>query len=190
MGQNELTGSLDLRGTKDARHHLRQEIAERRRPERGQHVAAVAGVETVGSTHVCQGRGIEAERHGQQVAIGSGIAVQRLLSLYRETRLEIGILAREERTRVRGVVRGSALRDEREAVRIMVIVEQCGEELRTARGSRIAAIARTRFGSQTVDEQAIESRCALLGGQRDLECHASRERLVEINQPFHARIDG
>ena len=170
-------GQLDLRLGQPAVAELTQEVPERGRPQRSDHVLAVAHVVSVGEPDVIEGRHRHAEQRGRDRPVGGRVRGQRGTEFDRVADLLARVVPRVERRRVRRVLGRRALRHERQPVGVVVIVQQ------RRHGGGVVRLAR-----EPVDQDPVEAGRSLVGRDRDPYRHPGCLRGLEVHQPAHPRI--
>ena len=158
---------LERRGRGHGRDHLVQEVAERRRPQRGEHVPAVA--HAVARRRTARGRTSRPGRRAAPAATGpsaSGAPVSGAPALDREADVVAGILAAVRGGRVRGVVGRRPLRARRRARR-------CSGARRAGRpGWRRRGRPLARRAGRAPVMRSKPPVAARLGAERDPQAHA------------------
>ena len=165
--------------------HVRQEVAPRRRPEGDVHLPRVElllrGVvqqvgERLGSVRQ------EPQRPGERVAIRSVAGLEDVRRLLGEIALHLADVARAETGWcVRSVIRRRALQEEGEAVGVVMRVQQFFDALRGIDGAERRLYAE--------DQQHVQPCLSDVPRQLDSEAHAGGFGRLEIDHPFHPRID-
>ena len=180
MVSGELPHGLLLRSGEHWIHHLVEEIAECRGPQRGEHVGAVLSTLPIGVAHVAERAGRHPQRRGQCRSVRGRIGCQVAGGLDRVADRLVGVRRTERGRRVRGVIGRSPLWNKGTPVSVVVRGQQLGQLLLT--GSVVGGVAHAEY----VD--AIEAG-PLVVGERHPDAHAHPLRLREVDQPAHAGID-
>ncbi len=116
--------NFNLIGCEYVGHNLAQEVTDRRRPKRGEHVPAVALARTVGISDVSKVGGIDSYELRETISVFDGILCQGISSLDGKTDFVARVVARILRACIGSVVGRRTLWNERQAIRVVVRIEQ------------------------------------------------------------------
>ena len=166
--------------------HVAEEVSPAHRPQRGVHAPHGAVVALEAALDPAEGRQDAVEGQPQRRAHAEGVVVSLQHrnggDLEGEAPLVPRIVGAVSGSPVLGVVGRSAGTHEREAVRVVVGVEEIGQLGGCLRHGERAHHAE--------DDQALDPRRHDGGRDGDAETHAHPLRLVEVDHPLHARIEG